>query len=108
MGETPILPQPAPASLPPPSSNKDTPERKALSAINGGQFARAEKELNALLESAPNNLPARYLLAVALVHQRKYEEARVQYRYIQENSTDPKLSDMAREGLNKLAGLRSN
>jgi Flp pilus assembly protein TadD len=91
--------------VPPPplnATNTSTPERQALSMIDRGDYEAAEERLRELVSTDPLNLHARYLLAVALVHRKKYDEARLNYRLILQKAQDQKLIDMAEQGLRKL------
>jgi len=94
---------------PPPSidaavarDNPNSPERQALGLIHKGEYAAAEQAMRDLVAADPINLHARYLLAVALVYRKKYDEARTCYNLILEKSKDQKLRDLADAGLKKL------
>jgi len=97
-----LVPPPPPYSVPLVSKSENTPERKALELINKKKYAIAESKLQDLISESPDNCHARYLLGVSLVMQRKYDEARNEYSYVIEHSTDEKLIDLATQGLQKL------
>lgn len=97
-----LIPPPPPFAVPIVSKSNDTPERKALDLITNKKYATAESKLQDLISKNPDNCHARYLLAVALVWQRKYDDAKKEYSYVIEHSTDEKLIDLATQGLHKL------
>ena len=80
----------------------NTPERQALQMIHKGEYAAAEDQLRSVVSGDPSNLHARYLLAVALVYRKNYDEAKTQYNLIIQKSQDSKLIDLATAGLQKI------
>jgi hypothetical protein len=80
-----------------------TPEREALQLIRKGEYGAAEDQLRSVVSADPLNLHARYLLAVALVYRKNYDEARAHYSTIIQKSQDSKLVELATEGLRKIA-----
>ncbi len=84
------------------SRDANTPERQALQMINKGEYAAAEDQLRDVVSNDPTNLHARYLLAVALVHRKNYDEARTQYNLIIQKSQDTRLIELATTGLEKI------
>lgn len=97
-----LVPPPPPVATIVPQQKVVTPERQALLLINSGSYAQAEQQLKQLVAGNADNFSARYLLAVALVFRRKYDEAKSNYRHVIENSSDKKLVELAEAGLSKL------
>ena len=88
------------------SRDSNTPERQALQMIHQGKYAAAEDQLRNVVSSDPTNLHARYLLAVALVNMKNYDEARTLYSLIIQKSQDTRLIELATAGLEKLGANR--
>ncbi len=100
-GEPHLVPPPPP--LTGPQATSTTPERTALAMIKVGHFQQAETKLRELVLNEPNNMHARYLLAITLVHSRKFQEAKSEYAHVVQNSKNPNLVQLAQAGLEKLA-----
>lgn len=98
-----LVPPPPPTSMASHShNNAATPERLALQMIHKGDYGGAEDQLREVVSSNPHNLHARYLLAVALVYRKNYDEARTQYNQVIEKAQDERLVELATEGLRKI------
>lgn len=98
-----LVPPPPPTSMASHShNNAATPERLALQMIHKGDYGGAEDQLREVVSSNPHNLHARYLLAVALVYRKNYDEARTQYNHVIEKAQDERLVELATEGLRKI------
>lgn len=98
-----LVPAPPPTSMVSPShNNAATPERLALQMIHRGDYGGAEDQLREVVSTNPHNLHARYLLAVALVYRKNYDEARTQYNHVIEKAQDERLVELATEGLRKI------
>ncbi|MBX9666206.1 MAG: hypothetical protein K2X93_01250 [Candidatus Obscuribacterales bacterium] len=95
-----LVPPPPPITSP--QATSTTPERTALAMIKVGHFQQAETKLRELVLNEPNNMHARYLLAITLVHSRKFQEARSEYAQVVQNSKNPNLVQLAQAGLEKL------
>ena len=83
-------------------SNVDTPARKAFALMKQGNFAEAETALRKIVQESPLDLHSRYLLAVALVQRRKFQEARGVYKFVVDHAQDTRLVELAAAGLRKL------
>ncbi len=99
-GQTHLVPPPPPIAGP--QATSSTPERTALALIKVGHFTEAETKLRELVLNEPNNMHARYLLAVTLVHSRKFQEAKSEYAHVVQNSRNPNLVQLAQAGIDKL------
>jgi hypothetical protein len=98
-----MVPAPPPmADALPTEPTGPTPERQALGLIHRGNYHQAERQLRDFVSSEPNNLHARYLFAVALVFNKKYDEAKTNYGIIIRKADDKRLVELAETGLHKL------
>lgn len=94
-----LVPAPPPVAV---NAEGPTPERQALSLIKQGDYHQAEQQLRNLVSTDPTNWHARYLFAVTLVFNKKFDEAKTNYGLIIRKAQDKKLVDMADSGLRKL------
>ena len=94
-----MVPAPPPGPVEPAGP---TPERHALALMKVGNYHQAERQLRDLVSTDPSNLHARYLFAVSLVYNKKYDEAKNNYGIIIRKSQDQRLVEMAESGLAKL------
>lgn len=97
--EVQLVPAPPPLAVAP---SGPTPERQALALMKVGKYPLAEQQLRDLISTDPDNLHARYLFAVTLVFNKKYDEAKNNYGIIIRKSQDKRLVEMAETGLQKL------
>ncbi len=96
-----LVPAPPPMAVAMPPAGP-TPERQALGLMQRGNYGLAERQLRELVSTDQDNLHARYLFAVALVYNKKYDEAKTNYALIIRKAQDKKLVEMAEVGLRKL------
>ena len=79
-----------------------TPLREASFDIANGKYDSAIAKASKIVEGNPQNVDARYLLAVAYVMTRKYAQAVEQYKSVIKLQPNSRAALLAREGLKKL------
>lgn len=80
------------------------PMNRALFAIQSKNYQASVDLLSGILKSDVKNAQAHYLLAVSYVGLRRYVDAREQYGIVLKSAADPKLVDLAKNGLQRISG----
>jgi hypothetical protein len=89
----------------PPTPQANNPISMALYAMQSKKYQESVDILKALLVKETKNAQAHYLLAVNYVGMRRYSEAAEQYNLVLKLAAgDPKLSQMAADGLKRISG----
>ena len=78
--------------------------QEGVRAYSQKNYALAESLFRQAILTDPNNIKLRYYLAISMVQNKKYEEAKYNYRYILEASPDSEVGYLAGVGLNIING----
>lgn len=82
------------------------PLNQAIFAIQTKNYQSSISLLKTILEKSPKNAQAHYLLAVSYVGLRKYTDAAGEYETVLKNTSDPKLSELAKQGLQRVSSSK--
>lgn len=78
------------------------PLQIAAKKITNQNFDEAVSDLKAILEKAPDNAQAHYLLGICYASKKEYDIACSEYQRAAQSTKDPKLKDLCITALKKL------
>ncbi|HSA05636.1 MAG TPA: aspartyl protease family protein [Candidatus Gastranaerophilales bacterium] len=76
--------------------------QQGLAYYKAGEYKEAQLVFKKIVLNEPDNYSARYMLAVSLVQNQKYDEAKEFYRSVISNSTNQHLVTLSETGLQNL------
>ncbi|NLF84267.1 MAG: TIGR02281 family clan AA aspartic protease [Candidatus Gastranaerophilales bacterium] len=76
--------------------------RTGLGYYKLGEYSKAEATFRNLLQKEPHNNQAKYMLAISLVQQKKFNEAKQYYKDIIVSSNNESLVSLSQKGLSNL------